>query len=329
MKTYSYCTADVFTQSIFGGNPLAVVFDADDLDTPTMQKIAREFNYSETTFLYTPRAKQAAAGVPHFGVRIFTPFRELPFAGHPTIGTAAVLAHSGRVKFTPGQNLTSEDVNIILEEQVGDVPVTLTRRSNENGDVFFARLTAARPIEFSPEPAPDISVLANVLALDPEEIGARDAHGNLYLPRGAATGIPSLNVPVRDRAVLARARIRFDVWERDLKNTWAPDPYLFTFAENSGDTLPDLYARKFALTAGVGEDPATGSAATTLAGYLAHAMPSVCDAMDGEFNWRIHQGYEMGRPSLLAARAVKAGRRILSLGVGGDSRVVCTGTFQI
>ncbi len=334
IRSFQYYTADVFSARIFGGNPLAVVLDADDLDTPTMQRIAREFNYSETTFVRTPARDARDGEAPRFAVRIFTPQRELPFAGHPTIGTAAVLAHCDRTKASAAIEDDQLNADLILEEGVGDVAVWLggDRDANKNDNdtsakndsaVCFARLEAAAPLSFSPETEADPKTLAGVLSLEPEDIGTRDAAGNEYLPRGASTGIPSLNVPVRDREALARARIRPDLWERDLKGTWAPDPYLFCFADGI------VYARKFALTAGIGEDPATGSAATTLAGYLAQYDPAVRSATSGSFDWEIQQGIEMGRPSVLHARATKGNGAIQSLGVGGDSVIVCEGVLRV
>lgn len=327
-RTYRYYTTDVFTGTTFGGNPLAVVLDADDLDTPTMQKIAREFNYSETTFIKTPSITQSENGIPHFCVRIFTPQRELPFAGHPTIGTAAVLAHCGKVMLSADGNAKENaKAEIILEEGVGNVAVQLEARQTSNDSVCFARLKAAQPIELSPEPAPDRELLARVLSLEPGDIGTQDQNGYEYHPVGASTGMASLNVPVRDRATLARARIQPELWERHLKSTWAPNPYLFTFETEQADS--QIRARKFALSAGIFEDPATGSAATTLAGYLAIHEPAVRDAQAGSFDWRIEQGYEMGRPSILEARAIKSGGAIQSLGVGGNSVIVCEGFIRV
>ncbi|MCR9143635.1 MAG: PhzF family phenazine biosynthesis protein [bacterium] len=334
-KSYRYYTSDVFSSSIFGGNPLAVVLDADDIDSATMQKIAREFNYSETTFVRTPGqtesdAAQIAGSALRFNVRIFTPERELPFAGHPTLGTAAVLAHCGRTPLRCAKKPAGlEHTEIILVEQVGDVAVSLSADEGaaQNDATYFARLRAARPIQFSPEDAPDREILARILSLEAEDIGAVDAQGNEYAVRGASTGIPSLNVPVRNRDILARARVRLDLWERHLKSSWAPDPYLFTFDAEDPDS--QIRARKFALTAGIGEDPATGSAAVTLAGYLAEHNPQLRDTTDGEFDWRIEQGYEMGRPSILNARAAKANGKITSLSVGGDSVIVCAGSLRV
>ena len=309
MKQYKYLTADVFTSTRFGGNPLAVVLDAAELNDAHMQKIAREFNYSETTFVSALAADEN--NTPRFAVRIFTPARELPFAGHPTIGTAAVLAHTGLLD-------RKQHDRVILQEGVGPVVVQF----NASG----AWLTAAQPIRFSPAEAPSRELLARVLSLEPEDIGTVDARGHRYHTQGASTGIPSLNVPVRNREVLGRARIRQDVWEEQLQSQWAPDPYLFCFdPEDAGN---QIRARKFAMTAGVGEDPATGSAATTLAGYLAQHDPVVQAAENGRFEWRIEQGYEMGRPSLLVARAEKSRGIVSACGVGGDSVIVCEGTLR-
>lgn len=333
-QSYEYYTSDVFTNQRFGGNPLAVVLDADDLDTRTMQAIAREFNYSETTFVMRPGSSGQFDGghpasvvlkmqnvIAH--VRIFTPERELPFAGHPTIGTAAVLAHHRGLE-VPGE--------IGLLETVGPVPVELSPapgQSRDSGLLAYARLQTAQPVETQSDATPlSTAALAAALSLQPADLGATDPDsGHEYRVLGTSTGMPSLNVPVRSRAALGRARLRMDLWEQNLKRRWASNPYLFCFEPETRGT--QIRARKFVPAAGIPEDPATGSAAASLAGYFALENPAVRDAESGRFDWRIEQGFEMGRPSILDARAVKSAGKIKSLSVGGCSRLVCHGRLNL
>lgn len=304
MNTLRFHTLDVFTDHRFGGNPLAVVFGGDGLSDTTMQVIAREFNLSETVFVLPPTDRAAT----HL-VRIFTPARELPFAGHPTIGTAILLAQLGEARPAGTGSL------VVLQEGVGLVPVTIR---SEGSRAMFAQLTSARLPEVGPPPPPT-SDLAAVLSLDPADIvdDERDR------PEALSCGIPYLMIPVRDRAVLARASMLEDRWRRTLQQYWAPAVYaLCRDAELSGSAIR---ARMFAPEVGIVEDPATGSAAVALAGYLVRRDP----ARNGTACWTVEQGFEMGRPSLLYLEADVAGGACQAVRLGGGAVVVSEGTIHL
>ncbi len=200
MARYRYYTADVFTDTPFGGNQLAVFPDARNIPERRLQDVAREFNFSETTFVYPAETQEGTRRV-----RIFTPGAELPFAGHPTIGTAHVLAAIGELVSS-----TSE-LRIVLDEPVGPVPVTITLRE---GRPVFAQLSVAKLPELGP-PAPGREALAHVLGLELD-----DFLPDPWIPQGYSCGLPFLFVPVRNRAAVARAQLRLDAWERTLKGTW-------------------------------------------------------------------------------------------------------------
>jgi|SRR6185312_6615009 len=298
-----YLTADVFTDTRFGGNQLAVFPDAREIRAELMPRIAREFNYSETTFVLP------AADPSHTAkVRIFTPGGELPFAGHPTIGTAHVLASIGAVK------LSGDETRIVLEEGVGPVPVVIRA---ESGQPTFAQLTAARVPERGPAP-PDRDRLAAAVCLSPDDI-LTDG----MTPEAVSCGTPFLFVPVRDRATLGRARVNYDRWDETFSNYITQNVFLFALDPE----LPghDVRARMFAPTIGVAEDPATGGACIALGGYLAWREPRT----DGTFRWVVEQGFEMGRPSILEVEADKQQGRVTAARVGGRTVLVCDGTFTL
>src|ERR1044071_608243 len=191
-----YITADVFTNQRFGGNQLAVFPDASGIAPDLMPHIAREFNYSETTFVLPPADPKHTAKV-----RIFTPGGELQFAGHPTIGTAHVLAAIGAIP------MTGAETKIVFEEGAGPVPVTIR---TTNGRPEFAQLTAAKLPEVGPPP-PSSKTLAAMLSLSPDEMAGGDMH-----PQAVSCGTPFLLVPLRDRAAVSRSRIKLDLWESAL-----------------------------------------------------------------------------------------------------------------
>jgi trans-2,3-dihydro-3-hydroxyanthranilate isomerase len=304
MTVLRFHTLDVFTEQRFCGNPLAVVFGSQGLPDGTLLSVAREFNLSETVFVVPP----TDPGATH-RVRIFTPARELPFAGHPTIGTAVLLAQLGE-----GQ-LAESGARIVLQEGVGLVPVAI--RMSE-GRPAFAQLTTARLPEVGPTPPP-VADIAAVLSLDPDDI-IENEHDR---PVAVSCGVPYLMVPVRNRAVLARAAMREAAWRRTLRDYWAPDLYLFCRdPELSGSSIR---ARMFASEHGIVEDPATGSAAVALAGYLAGRDPKPA----GTRRWTIEQGFEMGRPSLLFLEAEIAEGAVTAVRLGGAAVDVSRGTLQL
>lgn len=311
MPNLRYLTADVFTSATFSGNQLAIVFGADALPTATLLDITREFNYSETVFVFPPDEPGHTRRV-----RIFTPGGELPFAGHPTIGTAHALVATGEVP------TTGDEVTVVLGEGVGPVPVRVTL---VNGAPVFAQLTTAvlpeeRPSELSPE------LLAELLSLSPDDLLGGD-----YSPAGVTVGLPFLLVPLRSIDAVKRARVRTDLWQQHLQGTWAAEPMVFAVGRDADDaSLPehvrncDVRARVFVPGLSIAEDAATGSANACLAGYLAARTPR-----DGTLRWEVAQGVEMGRPSRLSIEAQKSDARLTAIRVGGNTVLVNEGTMRI
>jgi trans-2,3-dihydro-3-hydroxyanthranilate isomerase len=298
--SYSYHTADVFTDVPFGGNQLAVLPNAAGLTDVQMLAITREFNFSETVFVFPPEDPKNTRRL-----RIYAPSGELPFAGHPTVGTAYVLAHIGEIK------LTGDETRIVFEEGVGPVSV-LIRASG--GKPVFTQLSAAK-IPERRAASIDAAGLAEVLSLDPSDI----RYDELFMPEAVSVGLPFLFVPLRSIDALGRARVREDVWERTLKGSWAPDIYVFVVADDS------VRSRMFGPKAGVSEDPATGSAAAAFGGYLAWRSTK----RDGTLKTLIHQGVEMGRPSRLEVETDLEGGVVKAVRVGGASVLVSSGTLHV
>jgi trans-2,3-dihydro-3-hydroxyanthranilate isomerase len=302
-KAYSFYTADVFTDRIFGGNQLAVFPEAAGLSDRQMQSIAKEFNLSETVFVFPPESPANTKRL-----RIFTPGEEVPFAGHPTVGTGHILASIGAVETREGKN------RVIFEENVGPVPVDILM---QEGSPVFCTLTAAKLPERGPEP-PSASVIASVLSLDDSDLLSGQDQ-----PETFSCGLPFLFVPVRDRAALNRISLNQHLWTSHLRDAWANAVFVFCYDPE----LPgsDIRARMFAPGFGIAEDSATGSAASALAGYLA-ARDS---RQVGLLQWVIEQGFEMGRPSLLFLEAEKERGRLVEVRVGGSSVLVSQGTLTV
>ena len=295
-----YYTLDVFTDRIFGGNPLAVFTDARGVSPALMQTIAREMNLSESVFVLPPRDASALCRL-----RIFTPGMELPFAGHPTVGTGYLLALLGRAQ--PGA--ATGETRIILEEEVGPIPVAIQWRE---GRPASTQLSVATVATYGPEPPPP-AALAAMLSLSPEDILV-----GRYSPQAVHCGPQFTFVPLRDREALARARLKLDLWQTTLERFWAPHVFLFCRDELPGSSVR---ARMFAPLMGLVEDPATGAAASGLGAYLGvREAPA-----DGTTKWVIEQGQEMGRPSLIRVEADTHGGRVVAVRVGGTSVLVSEG----
>ncbi len=290
-----YTTLDVFTANPFGGNPLAVFCDQPDLHTHRMQAIAREFNLSETVFIVPPRDARALRRL-----RIFTPSREMQFAGHPTLGAAHTLVDTG---------IAGDRSDFALELEVGLVPIKVTRR---DGAPPYLQLTAARVPETRGS-APTRADLAKMLSLQESDV--------LDDAQAWSCGTPFLFVPVRDRAVLARAKPDSAMWSRVLSGAWTSEAFVFC----RDPELPGSHvrARMFAPDLGVFEDPATGSAAAAFAGYLAAREP----ARTGTHEWVIEQGFEMGRPSILRVEADTTEGKVTAVRVGGTAVKMSEGTL--
>ena len=303
MPSFPFATADVFTGQRYGGNQLAVFTDAAGLDPALMQSIAREFNFSETTFVLPANDTRHTRRV-----RIFTPGGELPFAGHPTVGTAFVLATIGALP------LSGDETRIVFEEGVGPVPVTIRSRDGKPG---FAQLSVAKLPETGPPP-PAAHDLARALGLQPSDVVAG--------PRAVeavSCGVPFLFVPLRNRDALARCRARLEDFERVLSGYWTG--MVFVFCDEPELPGSHYRARMFAPGIGVPEDPATGSACAAFAGYLAARDPRAV----GTLRWVVEQGFEMGRPSLLEIEADKNDGAITGVRVGGNSVLVSKGEFYV
>lgn len=299
---YRYCTADVFTKVAFGGNQLAVLPDARGLSDAQMQNIAREFNYSETVFVLPPEAGGTRR------LRIFTPGSEIPFAGHPTVGAAHVLAAIGEIP------LTGAETKIVFEEGVGPVPVTIRA---EGGSPVFCQLSVSKLPEVGPQP-PTRTTLAEILGLD-----VSDIVGGSTPAQALSCGLPFLIVPLKNREAVAKARVKLDRWEEVLQRFWAPD--IMVFAKDAEQDGHDIRARVFVPGQGVPEDPATGSANATLAGYLGQRDART----DGTLRWVVEQGFEMGRPSILEIEADKVAGQLTAIRVGGASVMMAEGALRV
>jgi trans-2,3-dihydro-3-hydroxyanthranilate isomerase len=276
-----FCIVDVFAEEKWAGNQLAVVHDAADLEGEAMQRIARETNFSETTFVTGERDGG-------FEVRIFTPSAEIPFAGHPTLGTAWVLRH---------ELLPELRDHLVLQLGIGAVPV----RFEQESEAEVAWMSPGAPeLGRTLEAAP----LAEVL-----DVEADDLHPDLPV-REARIGIPFTLVPLRRLDAVRKARFRLERYEA-LEKKDVP-PMFFVFCIEAEDSRNQIHARMFAPSAGVPEDPATGSANACLAAYLLeHQVLG-----EGPVRVRVEQGVEMGRPSLLRLRASREGGAV-RVEVGG------------
>jgi trans-2,3-dihydro-3-hydroxyanthranilate isomerase len=307
-KRCRFVTADVFTGRPFGGNPLAVFPRAEGIPVETMQAIAREFNFSETTFVLPPERSGSTRRV-----RIFTPRAELPFAGHPTIGTAHVLVATGVIGASAGAP-GSGTIDLVFDEGVGPIPVQVTL---EEGTPRFAEMTVARLPEPGPAP-PDDPALAAMLSLSPD-----DLLGPPFQPQAFSCGLPFLYVPLRSRQALSRSRLEVSLWRDTLRDFWAKDVFVMAWDGTPGG--PVLHARMFAPGSGIEEDPATGSAAAALSGYLAARDGSAATILQ----WTINQGADMGRPSLLRVIADRSGGRLTRVRVGGSSVIMTEGELLL
>jgi len=273
---FEFYTCDVFTNTRFGGNPLAVVPNAQGLTGKQMQQIAREFNYSESTFVLPPENGNTKR------VRIFTPTTEVPFAGHPNIGTAFVLASIGEF----GE---FEETDVVFEERAGLVPITI-RKTQGAGSGIWAELKAPETLTIGKELS--VELVASALSLDSESIVT-----TTHPPQLASVGLPFVMVEVADREALEKSRVGMPALDEIHATGIMPDIHVYTRSQDEFD----IRARMFAPLDGVPEDPATGSANCALAAMLTHYRSE----SEGEFAWKIAQGIEMGRPSFLDARTTK------------------------
>jgi len=294
-----YVTLDVFTDRVFGGNPLAVVLDCEGLSSGHMQSIASEFNYSETTFILPARKAQHTAQV-----RIFTPRVEVPFAGHPNVGTAVVLARELERQGRPPAD------EFLFEETAGIVRVRLQR---ESGRVTGAELTA--PEALSVGSSLSAEEVARCLSLAPADIDA-----SRHPPQVVSVGLAFLAVRLTSRDALRRARPDLAAHERFLPPLRTDAIFAYVPDPEAGR----LKARMFAPLDGCIEDPATGSATAATIALLA----TLDEKADSELAWQVEQGVDMGRPSLLLGRTEKRAGVVRAVHVGGQVVEVMRGTFS-
>jgi trans-2,3-dihydro-3-hydroxyanthranilate isomerase len=296
-----YITVDVFTDRAFGGNPLAVVLDAQGLTTAQMQAIATEFNYSETTFVLPPREAGHDAHV-----RIFTPVRELPFAGHPNVGTAFVLA---RLAAKPPARLT-------FEEGAGLVPIDVL---TEDDKVVGTELTAPQPLKKLAQVS--AAEAASLISLTVDDVAS-----GRHLPQVVSVGTPFLVAEIHSRDALRRAKPDAAAFARTFPRDGAFAIYFYTRDVAPAEAPCEIQARMFFPGAsGLIEDPATGSATVAAAALFADIGPT----QDGELRITIGQGFDMGRPSLLLTLVVKQAGKIVSAHVGGRCAPMMQGTLWL
>jgi trans-2,3-dihydro-3-hydroxyanthranilate isomerase len=294
-------TLDVFTDKRFAGNPLAVVLGADALTPEQMQTIAREFNLSETVFVQKPEGPTHSAKV-----RIFTPANELPFAGHPTIGTAVLLAELRLGGTSTGNN----EALVVLEEQIGQVRVGVKFRA---GKAPFAEFDAPKlPEELGPLPANE--KLAAALGLIPSEIGFENHRPSIW-----SAGVPFAFIPVATMAAIRKASVRQPHFDGAFTAGLPRGAVLY--CRETAHTTSSFHVRMFAPAMGVVEDPATGGAAAAFAGIVKSfdALP------DGQHRRVIEQGFEMGRPSLINLAVDVQRGKITTVRIGGHAVRVSEG----
>ncbi len=300
MRKLRYCLVDVFTNRPFGGNQLAVFTDAQNISSDLMQLLAKELHLSETSFVLPPQNPKH-----DYHVRIFTPEVELPMAGHPTIGTAFVLAHQ--------QLLSPSRTQVLFEEGVGIIPVTLISQADS-----LQTLSMRQPLPtFGPQ-FPAREAIAAMLSLDSSTLDDT-------LPLEAVScGVPFLYIPIKTLAALRSIRFRQDVWEHVLRDFEAPHVFTFTFeVETAGSTV---HSRMFAPAMGIAEDPATGAASGPLGCYLVRhrripLAPRVTILSE--------QGFEIGRPSFIHITIEYTSQRITAVFVGGQCHFMGEGYIEV
>jgi trans-2,3-dihydro-3-hydroxyanthranilate isomerase len=298
---FEYEIVDVFTGRQFGGNPLAVVLNAAGLDSAQMQMIAAEFNLAETTFVLPPRDTAHTANV-----RIFTPRAEMPFAGHPNVGTAFVLAQRGSA------NGYVADTRMVFEEIAGLVSMELLK---EGSRFTGARLASPQRIAAGETISSD--VVAEACSLSPADIETRNHH-----PCIVSCGAPFVLAELRSREALGKARPKEMVFEQHFPRDRVTGIHLYVHAR---EEMVDIHSRMFAPLHGIQEDPATGSANVALIGFLAKLAPE----KDADLAKRIGQGFDMGRPSVLEALAIKRGYEVTETLIGGACVCVMRGVLEL
>ncbi len=301
-RKFAYRIVDVFTDRVFGGNALAVFLDGRGISDREMQSIAKEMNLSETTFVLPPDNSAH-----QFKVRIFTPGRELPMAGHPTIGTAFVLAREGAIP------LSGDEANVIFEELVGPIPVRLR---GVHGRVDMIWMT---------QPSPKFGAIFDNRALAAEMLSLETSALDPTLPlQVVSCGVPFLFIPVKDLASMRRLRFREHVAAHALDELGVHEVFLFSReVENPGSTV---HSRMFAPGLGVVEDPATGGASGPLGCYLVRHGVVAAEPTAAIIS---EQGIEMGRPSFIHIEITASAGEISRVNVGGRAVFVGAGELTL
>jgi trans-2,3-dihydro-3-hydroxyanthranilate isomerase len=299
MKSRQYFVYDVFTDQALAGNPLGVVTDCEGLDAPAMQAIAREFNLSESVFILPPDNPRHRASV-----RIFTPDYEMPFAGHPTVGSAVALAEQAGDDGTAGM--------FVLEEKIGPVRCIVTR----GGGATFAEFDLPKLPE-QHDLAADPAVIAVALGLSPHEIGFENHRPGLW-----SAGVPYVTVPVASLDVAARVRYDNNAWmELAPAKGEGIVASAYVYCRDTIHHESAFHARMFVPGNPSYEDPATGSAAAAFAGTILHFDKP----LDGSQRYWIEQGFEMGRPSRIRLEIDVEGGRMARARIGGHAVKVAEG----
>lgn len=292
-----YSILNVFTDAENAGNPLAIVWEGDRLSDVRMQKIAAEFNLSETVFICRPDSPTNVAKL-----RIFTPTAELPFAGHPTVGAGVFLGRKKKLSA------------VRMEEKVGRITCLVEIASKSIGSAKF--LLPQTPTEYGP--APDNAVVAATLGISEEDIGfGAFSHAVQY-----SAGLPFYLIPVRNADVLANLRLERRGW-MDIYTERVGSIYVFTATPDERNI--DFAARMFSPDMPGGEDPATGSAAGALIGLLGTDPTHT----EGKRDYKLRQGYEMGRPSLIELQVGVDQGKLVHCGIGGSAIVVAEGKLEV
>jgi len=295
MMEYQFYVIDVFTDKQFEGNQLAVFPIAEGLSDKSMQKIAKEFNYSETVFINSTEEKNIKM------VRIFTPASEVDFAGHPNIGAAMLLARIGEFS-------DEKQIDIIFKEKVGDIPL---RIYFENSIPQNAELSTAKLPEKGE--APSLEEIAKVISLDVSDIVPTE------IPLSFSCGLPFLFVPITSLEKLKQAVLNQEQWKNNISQSWAPQLYLFTKETELSNS--NFHARMFAPALGISEDPATGSAAAALAGFISEYI----EKNDGTFTYVVEQGFEINRPSIIEMSFTQKNHKIESVKIRGNAVIFSEG----
>lgn len=305
MQTLKYTLVDVFTAQAFGGNPLAVFHDGSRLDTKTMQKIANELNLSETAFICPPKKPQN-----QISLRIFTPQVELPIAGHPTIGTAYVLAY---LKMLPTQDGINEWT---MEENLGDIQVTVQKEAEK-----ITKIEMIQPLPVFGETWTRQALVADLLSLPKSELDPR------FPIQTISSGLPFLFVPIRSLAAMREINFRTDVWERHFSGD--PDrQHIFTFTTETEENNSTVHCRMFAPAMGISEDPATGAASGPLGAFLVE-HGAVGHTEEGTYSIRSEQGIEIGRPSFIDITVLKKKQKYKEVKIGGTAIVIGQGELYV